>query len=80
MASIAKREHYCGVNVGVGGGSPKLLQLSEAALVGLGVPAGSAIATIHEKRDEFRRVMQGLSRGAGAGAVRLKRTNDGGTQ
>jgi CPA2 family monovalent cation:H+ antiporter-2 len=31
------------------------LQLSEAALAGLGVPAGPVIASIHEKRDEFRR-------------------------
>lgn len=34
------------------------LQLSEAALVGLGVPAGPVIASIHEKRDEYRAVMQ----------------------
>jgi len=31
------------------------LQLSEAALVGLGVAMGPIIASIHEKRDEFRR-------------------------
>jgi K+:H+ antiporter len=30
------------------------LQLSEAALVGLGLPTGHVIASIHEKRDEFR--------------------------
>lgn len=30
------------------------LQLSEAALVDLGVPMGPVIASIHEKRDEFR--------------------------
>ncbi|MGL4729906.1 MAG: cation:proton antiporter, partial [Bosea sp. (in: a-proteobacteria)] len=30
------------------------LQLSEAALVDLGVPMGLVIASIHEKRDEFR--------------------------
>jgi len=30
------------------------LQLSEAALVDLGVPMGSVIASIHEKRDELR--------------------------
>lgn len=35
------------------------LQLSEAALVALGVPAGPVTASIHEKRDEFRRVLQG---------------------
>lgn len=35
------------------------LQLSEAALVGLGVPTGPVIASIHEKRDEFREALQG---------------------
>lgn len=34
------------------------LQLSEAALVGLGIPTGPVIASIHEKRDEYRAVMQ----------------------
>jgi CPA2 family monovalent cation:H+ antiporter-2 len=34
------------------------LQLSEATLVGLGVPTGPVIASIHEKRDEFRHDLQ----------------------
>lgn len=34
------------------------LQLSEAALFGLGRAAGLVIASIHEKRDEFRRELQ----------------------
>ena len=34
------------------------LLLSEAALIGLGVPMGLVIATIHEKRDEFRQELQ----------------------
>jgi CPA2 family monovalent cation:H+ antiporter-2 len=34
------------------------LQLSEAALVGLGIPTGPVIASIHEKRDEFRHELQ----------------------
>ncbi len=34
------------------------LQLSEAALVDIGVPMGLVIASIHEKRDEFRRLLQ----------------------
>jgi CPA2 family monovalent cation:H+ antiporter-2 len=37
------------------------LQLSEAALVGLGVPTGPVIASIHEKRDEFREQLQGAA-------------------
>jgi CPA2 family monovalent cation:H+ antiporter-2 len=34
------------------------LQLSEAALVDIGVPMGLVIASIHEKRDEFRKLLQ----------------------
>jgi CPA2 family monovalent cation:H+ antiporter-2 len=41
------------------------LQLSEAALVALGVPIGNVIATIHEKRDEFRAVLQRAAQKAG---------------
>lgn len=41
------------------------LQLSEAVLVGLGVPTGLVIASVHEKRDEFRHDLQALARQAG---------------
>ena len=41
------------------------LQLSEAALVGLGRPAGPVIASIHEKRDEIRRTLQQAAGKAG---------------
>lgn len=41
------------------------LQLSEAALVGLGVPTGYVIASIHEKRDTFRTELQGAAKKAG---------------
>jgi CPA2 family monovalent cation:H+ antiporter-2 len=41
------------------------LQLSEAALVGLGIAAGPAIASIHEKRDEIRHALQDAARAAG---------------
>jgi CPA2 family monovalent cation:H+ antiporter-2 len=41
------------------------LQLSEAALVALGVAMGPAIASIHEKRDEIRRTLQQAADGAG---------------
>jgi monovalent cation:H+ antiporter-2, CPA2 family len=41
------------------------LQLSEAALVGLGVATGLAIASIHEKRDEIRHALQQAAREAG---------------
>jgi CPA2 family monovalent cation:H+ antiporter-2 len=41
------------------------LQLSEAALVGLGVATGLAIASIHEKRDEIRHALQEAAKEAG---------------
>jgi CPA2 family monovalent cation:H+ antiporter-2 len=41
------------------------LQLSEAALVGLGVATGLAIASIHEKRDEIRHALQEAAYKAG---------------
>jgi monovalent cation:H+ antiporter-2, CPA2 family len=41
------------------------LQLSEAALVGLGVPTGLAIAKIHGQRDIFRASLQQAARDAG---------------
>lgn len=41
------------------------LQLSEAALVGLGVPTGLVIASIHQKRDDLRVELQGAAKAAG---------------
>lgn len=41
------------------------LQLSEATLVGLGVPTGLVIASIHEKRDEFRHELMDAASKAG---------------
>ncbi len=41
------------------------LQLSEATLVGLGLPTGLVIASIHEKRDEFRNELQVAAAQAG---------------
>jgi CPA2 family monovalent cation:H+ antiporter-2 len=52
------------------------LQLSEAALVGLGIPMGPVIASIHEKRDEIRHDLQRAAREAGlerSHAVKPKR-------
>ena len=46
------------------------LQLSEAALVGLGLPAGPVIASIHEQRDEFRRELQDAAGQAGRSDTR----------
>jgi K+:H+ antiporter len=49
------------------------LQLSEAALVGLGLPAGPVIASIHEKRDEIRRALQQAAQAAGLQETRSLR-------
>jgi monovalent cation:H+ antiporter-2, CPA2 family len=38
------------------------LQLSEAALIDIGIPMGLVIASIHKKRDEFRRMLQASER------------------
>jgi CPA2 family monovalent cation:H+ antiporter-2 len=46
------------------------LQLSEAALVGLGIPAGPVIASIHEKRDEIRHALQDAALKAGRERIR----------
>jgi len=49
------------------------LQLSEAALVGLGLPMGPVIASIHEKRDEIRHALQQAARAAGLEETRSVR-------
>jgi monovalent cation:H+ antiporter-2, CPA2 family len=54
------------------------LQLSEAVLVDIGVPMGLVIASVHEKRDEFRRALNrpealgGRTRGARAAFLARK--------
>ena len=45
------------------------LQLSEAALVGLGVATGLAIASIHEKRDDIRHTLQQAAQDAGLARI-----------
>jgi monovalent cation:H+ antiporter-2, CPA2 family len=45
------------------------LQLSEAALVGLGIATGPVIASIHEERDRFRHQLQQAASAAGLGAT-----------
>lgn len=51
----AARLYKAGVTDAVPETLESSLQLSEAILVDLGVPMGPVIASIHEKRDEFRR-------------------------
>jgi CPA2 family monovalent cation:H+ antiporter-2 len=65
-AAHARHLYEIGVNDAVPETIEASLQLSEAALVGLGVPTGLVIASIHEKRDEFRAELQGAAKKAGA--------------
>lgn len=64
-AAHARHLYEIGVNDAVPETIEASLQLSEAALVGLGVPTGPVIASIHEKRDEFRADLQGAAEKAG---------------
>ena len=65
-------------SVGVTDAVPETIEasllLSEAALIGLGVAMGLVVASIHEKREEFRRELQQAAGGAaGAETARTKR-------
>ncbi len=51
------------------------LQLSEAVLVGIGVATGPVIASIHERRDEFRHELQDAALTAGRGSTRSIRAH-----
>lgn len=53
-ADHARHLYKIGVNDAVPETIEASLQLSEAALVGLGVPMGLVIASVHERRDGFR--------------------------
>jgi CPA2 family monovalent cation:H+ antiporter-2 len=57
----ARRLYQLGVTDAVPETVEASLQLSEATLVGLGVPTGPVIASIHERRDEFRELLQGAA-------------------
>jgi CPA2 family monovalent cation:H+ antiporter-2 len=69
-ATHARHLYAVGVNDAVPETIEASLQLSEAALVGLGLPAGPVIASIHEKRDEFRHELQEAAGLAGQGETR----------
>ncbi len=69
-ASHARHLYAVGVTDAVPETIEASLQLSEAALVGLGLPAGPVIASIHEKRDEFRHSLQEAAGLAGKGETR----------
>lgn len=64
-ADHARKLYKLGVSDAVPENIEASLQLSEAALVGIGVPTGYVIASIHEKRDAFRAQLQGAAKKAG---------------
>jgi len=70
IAARARDAHHATVLYGLGATDaiPETieasLQLSEALLVGIGVPMGHVIASIHEKRDEYRAMLQPSADGA----------------
>ena len=49
------------------------LQLAESALVGLGVPMGLVIASIHERRELVRRELQAAAGGTASLTAQIRR-------
>jgi CPA2 family monovalent cation:H+ antiporter-2 len=49
------------------------LQLAESALVGLGVPMGAVIASIHERRETIRHELQAAAGGAASLTAQIRR-------
>ena len=64
-AAHARELYAAGVTDAVPETIEASLQLSEAALVGIGVPTGYVIASVHEMRDEFRHELQEAARAQG---------------
>ena len=72
-ASHARRLYRKGVSDAVPETIEASLQLSEAVLVGLGVAMGPIIASIHEKRDEFRRDLSKAAENAPAASENARK-------
>jgi len=71
----AERLYRLGVTDAVPETTEASLQLAENTLVDLGVPMGLVLASIHEKRDEFRKVFQAaMSQGDTSRAPRALRS------
>lgn len=68
-AAHARHLYEIGVNDAVPETIEASLQLSEAALVGLGVPMGLVIASVHERRDGFRAQLKPSGAAAAARAL-----------
>ncbi len=73
-AEHARHLYQLGVSDAVPETIEASLQLSEAALVGLDVPTGPVIASIHDKRDQYREALQGAAgaMGRSSRAIRAK--------
>ncbi len=82
-AEHARRLYELGASDAVPETIEASLQLAEASLVGLGIPTGAVIASIHGKRDDLRDQLQGAGgRGgyagqAGRGSARHAARNGG---
>jgi monovalent cation:H+ antiporter-2, CPA2 family len=74
-ARHAQRLYDLGVTDAVPETVEASLQLSEALLVEIGVPMGLVIASIHERRDEFRKALNRPD--ALGGRTRVRRANRG---
>jgi monovalent cation:H+ antiporter-2, CPA2 family len=72
-AGHAEHLYGLGVNDAVPETIEASLQLSEAALVSIGVPTGLVIASIHEKRDEFRTLLLSAAQANGRVSSRAMR-------
>jgi CPA2 family monovalent cation:H+ antiporter-2 len=70
----AKRLYDLGVDDAVPETIEASLQLSEAVLVDIGVPMGLVIASIHERRDEFRAMLKKSAGGETKPEFRARRT------
>ena len=78
-AAHARHLYAIGVNDAVPETIEASLQLSEAALVGLNVPMGKVLASIHDKRDEFRHDLQSAARAAGQDGSHGVKAKEGGS-
>jgi CPA2 family monovalent cation:H+ antiporter-2 len=71
----AMRLYIAGVTEAVPETIESSLQLGEALLVETGIPMGLAIASVHERRDGFRKLLGRPNRRAAASAARRKLRN-----
>ena len=75
-AEHARHLYQIGVTEAVPETIEASLILSEAALIGLGLAAGPAIASIHEKREEFRHELRRAAGHARLVATATQATSD----